>query len=94
MFDGIQSPTERVFTNISLESGLQPIEIVYWEQGGNARLRIEVKLSSEPVTAYKTLGTEEFALFTPTSAPTLTETRTSSRDDPERSLAAPLRRAA
>ncbi|MBK6653636.1 MAG: tandem-95 repeat protein [Zoogloea sp.] len=75
MFDGIQSPTERVFTNISLESGLQPIEIVYWEQGGNARLRIEVKLSSEPVTAYKTLGTEEFALFTPTSAPTLTETQ-------------------
>ncbi|HRH74964.1 MAG TPA: type I secretion C-terminal target domain-containing protein, partial [Zoogloea sp.] len=75
MFDGIQSPTARTYTGINLESGLQPIEIVYWEQGGNARLRIEVKLSGEPDTAYKTLGTEEFALFTPTSAPTLTETQ-------------------
>jgi Ca2+-binding RTX toxin-like protein len=72
-FDDIQSPTARTYTNISLESGLQPIEIVYWEQGGNARLRIEVKLSGEADTAYKTLGTDEFALFTPTSAPVLTE---------------------
>jgi Ca2+-binding RTX toxin-like protein len=66
-------PQRAPFTNISLESGLQPIEIVYWEQGGNARLRIEVKLSGEADTAYKTLGTDEFALFTPTSAPVLTE---------------------
>ena len=46
------------------------IELLYWEQGGNARLRVEVKLSSEADTAYKTLGTDDFALFTPTSAPT------------------------
>ncbi len=72
-FNDIQSPTARTYTGISLESGLQPIEIVYWEQGGNARLRIEVKLSGEADTAYKTLGTDEFALFTPTSAPVLTE---------------------
>ena len=71
MFDNIQSPTARTYTNVSLAAGLQPIEILYWEQGGNARLRIEVKLSSEPDTGYKTLGTDEFALFTPTSAPTL-----------------------
>ncbi len=75
MFDGIQAPTVRTYSGISLESGLQPIEIVYWEQGGNARLRIEVKLTGQPDTSYKTLGTEEFALFTPTSAPTLTETQ-------------------
>ncbi|MBL8454037.1 MAG: VCBS domain-containing protein, partial [Zoogloea sp.] len=73
MFDNIQSPTARTYTGISMESGLQPIEILYWEQGGNARLRIEVKLSSEADTAYKTLGTDEFALFTPTSAPVLND---------------------
>jgi large repetitive protein len=71
MFDDIQSPTARTYTGVSLASGLQPIEILYWEQGGNARLRVEVKLSSEPDTSYKTLGTDDFALFTPTSAPTL-----------------------
>ncbi|WP_374243253.1 VCBS domain-containing protein [Zoogloea sp.] len=71
MFDDIQSPTTRTYTGVSLGSGLQPIELLYWEQGGNARLRVEVKLSSEADTAYKTLGTDDFALFTPTSAPTL-----------------------
>ncbi len=71
MFDDIQSPTTRVYSGVSLASGLQPIELLYWEQGGNARLRVEVKLSSEADTAYKTLGTDDFALFTPTSAPTL-----------------------
>ena len=75
MFDNIQSPTTRTYTGISLASGLQPIEILYWEQGGNARLRIEVKLSSEADSAYKTLGTDDFALFTPTSAPTLSTTQ-------------------
>ncbi|MBN9698069.1 MAG: type I secretion C-terminal target domain-containing protein, partial [Zoogloea sp.] len=75
MFDNIQSPTTRVFQNVGMVSGLHPIEILYWEQGGNARLRIEVKLHSEADTAYKTLGTDDFALFTPTSAPTLSETQ-------------------
>jgi large repetitive protein len=71
MFDDIQAPTARTYTGISLASGLQPIEILYWEQGGNARLRVEVKLTGEPDASYKTLGTDDFALFTPTSAPTL-----------------------
>lgn len=71
MFDNIQSPTARTYTGVSLAAGLQPIEVLYWEQGGNARLRIEVKLSSEPDTSYKTLGTDDFALFSPTSAPVL-----------------------
>ena len=71
MFDNIQSPTARIYSNVSLASGLQPIEILYWEQGGNARLRVEVKHTGEADTAYKTLGTDDFALFTPSSAPTL-----------------------
>ncbi|KAB2965617.1 type I secretion C-terminal target domain-containing protein, partial [Zoogloea sp.] len=71
MFDDIQSPTTRLYQNVGMEGGLHPIEILYWEQGGNARLRIEFKLHGEADTAYKTLGTDDFALFTPTSAPTL-----------------------
>ena len=75
MFDDIQSPTTRVYQNVGLDGGLHPIEILYWEQGGNARLRIEFKLHGDADTAYKTLGTDDFALFTPTSAPTLSATQ-------------------
>ncbi|WP_374266350.1 VCBS domain-containing protein, partial [Zoogloea sp.] len=71
MFDNIQSPTARVYSGVSIGAGLQPIEILYWEQGGNARLRVEFKFSGESDAAYKTLGTDDFALFSPTSAPTL-----------------------
>jgi Ca2+-binding RTX toxin-like protein len=64
-YDGNQFIIERTFNNISLDKGgLQPIEILYWEQGGQAQLKIEVKLSSAGPDDWQTLGVDSgFALF-------------------------------
>ena len=42
-YDGNQSPTVREFNNLELEGGLVPMELIYWEQGGDAVLKIEYK---------------------------------------------------
>ncbi|RVT82509.1 tandem-95 repeat protein, partial [Inhella crocodyli] len=57
-FDGNQSPTARTFTGVSLQDGIQSLELLYWEQGGNARLRVEIKASNEPDSSYKVLGSD------------------------------------
>ena len=74
-FDGNQAPTTRIFNNVSLgnlNGGLQAVELLYWEQGGNARLRIEYKLSSAPVGSFQALGLGNTALFTTENAPVVT----------------------
>ncbi len=61
----IQPPTTDVFNNVSLETGLQEIEILYWDQGGRAVLEIESKASGQPVSAYEIVGTDQQGLFDP-----------------------------
>jgi VCBS repeat-containing protein len=76
-FDGNQAPTTRVFRNVEVDDrieGLQPFELIYWEQGGNARLRIEYKLSSD--STFKTLSLDNVALFTNENAPIVADRRT------------------
>ncbi|MFA7292479.1 MAG: Calx-beta domain-containing protein [Rhodocyclaceae bacterium] len=76
-FDGNQAPTSRVFRNVEIDDrieGLQPFELLYWEQGGNARLRVEYKLSSE--TSFKLLSLDNVALFSNENAPIIVDRRT------------------
>nr|MBL8410284.1 type I secretion C-terminal target domain-containing protein [Dechloromonas sp.] len=70
--DQIQSTATNVYTGQVLSEGLQPIEILYWDQGGHATLRVEVKTTGAADTTYKIIGTDEFALFSPSDVPTLT----------------------
>ncbi|PKO37566.1 MAG: hypothetical protein CVU33_12485 [Betaproteobacteria bacterium HGW-Betaproteobacteria-6] len=69
--DYIQSTATNVYTGQVLGEGLQSIEILYWDQAGHASLRIEVKATGAADTAYKIIGNDEFALFSPTDVPTL-----------------------
>ncbi len=62
-----------VHSGVTLADGLQSIEIDYWDQGGHASLRIELKPSGAPDSDYQTLGTDAFALFTPDQAPELSD---------------------
>jgi Ca2+-binding RTX toxin-like protein len=55
--------------------GLQAIEIVYWDQGGQADLRVEIKTTGSADSTYKVIGTSEFALFNPGDVPTLSATQ-------------------
>ena len=76
-FDGNQAPTTRIFTNVplgNLQGGLQTLELLYWEQGGNANLKIEYKASNDPVGSYQVLSLSNTAMFTAESAPTITDT--------------------
>ena len=77
-FDGNQWPTTRVFNNVplgDLQGGMQSIELIYWEQGTNSRLRIEYKPSSEPASAYQVMSDTNTGLFSNESAVTLTDPR-------------------
>ena len=73
IFNDIQSPTTRTFSGVPIEGGLTPLELIYWEQGGNAVLRVEFKLSSSPDSAYQVLGSQAVPLFSDSTAPVLTE---------------------
>ena len=72
-FDDIQSPTTRVYTGVPIDGGLTPLELLYWEQGGNAVLRVEFKLSGTPDTAYQVLGSQNLPLFSDANAPVLSD---------------------
>ncbi|MBC7405482.1 MAG: type I secretion C-terminal target domain-containing protein [Cytophaga sp.] len=77
-YDGNQAPTTRIFTNVplgDLQGGLQSLELLYWEQGGNANLKIEYKLSNDPVGSYQVLSLTNTAMFTHENAPTIADTR-------------------
>ncbi|OLP04982.1 retention module-containing protein [Rhodoferax antarcticus] len=70
--DYIQQTTTEVYSNQPISEGLQPIEILYWDQGGHASLRVEVKSSGTADATYKIIGNDEFALFSPSDLPVLT----------------------
>ena len=72
-FDNIQAPTTRVYTGVPIEGGLTPLELLYWEQGGNAVLRVEFKLSSDADSAYQVLGSQNLPLFSNANAPVLSD---------------------
>ena len=53
-----------MFSNVEIDDlieGLQPFELLYWEQGGDAVLKIEYKLSSS--STWNVLNTDNVAMF-------------------------------
>ncbi|AZN37284.1 retention module-containing protein [Iodobacter ciconiae] len=71
--DANQSPSSRVQTGVVISEGMHNLEVLYWEQGGNAVLNVEFKPSGAADSAYVTLGIEDMALFHGTQVPVLTE---------------------
>ena len=75
-FDGNQPPTTRTFSNVEVNdriSGLTSVELLYWEQGGNANLQFEFKLSDS--NTWVPFSLDSIAFFSTANAPTLTDTR-------------------
>ena len=69
-FDNIQSPTTRTTpAPIAIGVGLHTIEILYWEQGGNAELQVDYKLSSS--STYLNFSLDNLALFQSNQLPAL-----------------------
>jgi Ca2+-binding RTX toxin-like protein len=69
-FDNIQSPTTRTTpAPIAIGEGMHTIEILYWEQGGNAELQVDYKLSSS--STYLNFSLDNLALFQSNQLPTL-----------------------
>ncbi|RQP24754.1 tandem-95 repeat protein [Albitalea terrae] len=75
IYDDIQSPTTRVYSGVPITGGLTALELLYWEQGGNAVLKIEYKLSGTADTAYQTFSTTNLAMYSDANQPTLGETQ-------------------
>jgi hypothetical protein len=73
LFDNTQTPTTRVYTGVPIEGGLTPLELLYWEQGSNAVLRVEFKPSGTPDSAYQVLASQNLPLFSASNAPVLSE---------------------
>ena len=74
-FDNIQSPNARVFTGVPVAGGLTELELIYWDQATQAVLKVEIKPSGAPDSAYETLGSDHHAMFSAESAPTLSDTQ-------------------
>ena len=55
-------------TPVAIGEGFHTIELLYWEQGGNAVLKTEFALAGSP---YQTMGLDNMALFQSTAIPTL-----------------------
>ena len=75
-FDGNQPPTVRTYNNVEISesiAGLTSIELLYWEQGGNANLQFEFKPSSS--AAWVPFSLDSIAFFSNSTAPVLTDTR-------------------
>ena len=75
-FDGNQAPTTRNYYNVAVSdliSGLTSIELLYWEQGGNANLQFQFKLSSS--ANWIPFSLDSVAFFSTANAPILTDTR-------------------
>ena len=73
-YDGNQGPTTRIFNHVqlgNLQGGLQDVELLYWEQGGNARLRIEYKPSSS--NTWSLMDLSNTAMFTNETAPAISD---------------------
>lgn len=77
-YDANQWPTTRIVTHVALgdfERGLQSFELLYWEQGGDARLKIEFKPTSEPAANYQVMTHTNTGLFGTDDAPLLSDPR-------------------
>ena len=75
-FDGNQPPTTRTYNNVEVSesiAGLTSIELLYWEQGGNANLQFEFKPSSS--ATWVPFSLDSVAFFSNGTAPALTDTR-------------------
>jgi Ca2+-binding RTX toxin-like protein len=75
-FDGNQPPTTRTFFNVEVNdliSGLTSIELLYWEQGGNANLQFEFKPSDS--STWVPFSLDSIPFFTTANVPALTDTR-------------------
>jgi Ca2+-binding RTX toxin-like protein len=70
-FNDIQSPTTRTATGIAIGEGMHTIEILYWEQGGNAELQVAYKPSAS--TTYLSLSLDNLAMFQSNELPVLTD---------------------
>ncbi len=70
-YNANQPPTTRVQTGVVMSEGMHNLEVLYWEQGGNAALKVEFKPSGSADSAYVTLGIDDMALFHGTQAPVL-----------------------
>jgi VCBS repeat-containing protein len=75
IYDNIQSPTTRVYTGVPVIGGMTALELIYWEQGGNAQLRIEFKLSGSADSTYKLLSSDTLPIFSEANTPALSETQ-------------------
>ena len=73
IYDDIQPPTTRVYTGVPIEGGLTPLELIYWEQGVNAVLRIELKPSGSADSSYQILGSQSIPLYSDANAPALSD---------------------
>ncbi|PHM16795.1 MAG: hypothetical protein CJD30_09850, partial [Sulfuricurvum sp. PD_MW2] len=67
--DYIQSTTTKVYTGLSIADGWQPIEILYWDQGGHASFRLETKLSGTLDTAYQIVSTDTMPILNANQTP-------------------------
>ena len=71
-FNDNQSPTTRTTTTpINIGEGMHTIEIVYWEQGGNAVFDVDYRLNG--TTTWLDFSTDNLAFFQNSAALTLTE---------------------
>ncbi len=67
--DQIQSTTTNVFTNKTIADGWQPIEILYWDQAGEAAFRLETKLTGTPDSAYQIVSTDTMPILNANQTP-------------------------
>jgi VCBS repeat-containing protein len=75
-FDGNQPPTTRTFFNVEVSeaiAGLTSVELLYWEQGGNANLKFQFKPSSS--ATWQDFSLDTVAMFANGTQPVLTDTR-------------------
>jgi VCBS repeat-containing protein len=75
-FDGNQPPTTRTYTNVEVNdliSGFTSIELLYWEQGGNANLQFEFKLTES--ATWIPFSLDSIAFFSAANLPNITDTR-------------------
>jgi hypothetical protein len=52
---------------------MQALELLYWEQGGNAQLRVEFKLNGTPDSSYQVLGSNNLPIYSAANTPVLGE---------------------
>ena len=73
MVDDIQSPTTHVYSGVGINGGMTPLELLYWEQGGNAVLKIEYKLTGSADATYQTFSSSSLPMFTDANTPVLAD---------------------